>query len=95
MIQTTEQVINTVTYRIGSINQTKSANGWFAEIMFEKVNQDGVIIGTEVVSKTGAEYNDFWANYTNGAYLFELLKQKLGLSVELPANIESEFLNNA
>lgn len=95
MFTTTETVIQSFTYTISNVSQTKTKDmGWIAEITFDKTDSNGESVGTEVVSKTGLEYNDFWANYTNGAYLFELLKQKLGLSVELPAEIESEFLNN-
>ena len=95
MFTATETVILNFTYAINNVSQTKTKDrGWIAEITFDKIDSNGTSVGTEVVSKEGAEYNDFWANYTNGAYLFELLKQKLGLSVDIPAEIEGEFLNN-
>ena len=95
MFTATETVILNFTYAISNVSQTKTKDrGWIVEITFDKIDGNGTSVGTEVVSKAGLEYNDFWANYTNGAYLFELLKQKLGLSVDIPAEIEGEFLNN-
>lgn len=95
MFTATETVIQSFTYTISKVSQTKTKDmGWIAEITFDKTDNNGQSVGTEVVSKTGLDYNDFWANYNNGAYLFELLKAKLELTQDIPAEIESEFLNN-
>lgn len=95
MINTQEQIImEQITYRIGSVYLINTKDrGWIAEIMFEKFNTNNTLIGTKVISRSGADYNTFWNNFNSGGYLLDLLIQEENLGIQLPKTVENEFLN--
>jgi len=95
MINTEQQiVIEQITYRIGTVYLINTKDrGWIAEIMFEKFDSNNQSIGTKVISKSGADYNNFWNNFNSGGYLLELLIQEENLSIQLPETVENEFVN--
>lgn len=96
MITIEQEVIRTAsqTFRFGTcyIINTRD-RGLIAEIMFEIVDENNKVIGTKVVSRTGEAFNDFWNNFNNGRYLFELLIEQEQLGVTLSDTIEKEFVN--
>jgi hypothetical protein len=70
-----------------------SDDALMAKVIFHVVcPNSGAFIKEEILTYTGEDYNTFWENFNNGAYLYEELTKNLE-NIELPEGIENEFLN--
>lgn len=49
-------------------------------------------IKEEILTYSNEEYNEFWSNFNNGKFLYEELV-KNEEEIEIPDEVESEFLN--
>ena len=67
-------------------------DGWRAVITYKITFSDQT---SEVISitKVGEDYNNFWTNFNNGTYLFDVISESIGVEFNLPANFEDSFLN--
>lgn len=70
----------------------KHEDGWRAVITYKITFSDQ---STEVISitKVGEDYNSFWQNFNDGAYLFDVISESIGVEFNLPNNFEDSFLN--
>jgi hypothetical protein len=70
----------------------KHEDGWRAVITYKITFSDQ---SSEVISitKVGEDYNNFWTNFNNGAYLFQVISESIGVEFNLPDNFEDSFLN--
>jgi hypothetical protein len=63
-----------------------------ARITFDKLNEKGERINSEILTYTGLDFNVFWNNFNSGTFLYEELKSKLGLQLNVPDS-EQDFVN--
>lgn len=75
------------------VQQIKTPEGWVAIIEGVITYDDGGSDRIQVVKKDQS-YNEFWAAYNSGAYLFQVLVSGLDLDTEIPAEIEETFINS-
>jgi hypothetical protein len=66
--------------------------GLSACVCFLIKDGDGKVISEKQLNYAGDDFNAFWAGFNSGSFLYEeLIKGHPG--AELPAGIESDFLN--
>ena len=67
-------------------------DGWRAVITYKITFSDQ---SSEVISitKVDEDYNNFWLNFNNGTYLFDVISESIGVQFTLPDNFEDSFLN--
>lgn len=70
----------------------KHEDGWRVIITYKITFSDQ---STEVISitKVGEDYNTFWQNFNDGAYLFKVISESIGVEFTIPENFEDSFLN--
>jgi hypothetical protein len=97
VIQINEQLViaQSQTYSIREVYIWKdySLNEINARITFDKLNEKGERINSEALTYTGLEFNVFWNNFNSGTFLYEELKSKLGLQLNVPDS-EQDFINS-
>lgn len=85
-------IAETQTYKLDHV-LIQNSDGLKAEVQFGVFNENNERIDTKVLSYVGEDYNNFWIEFNSGAFLYEELKAKEGLDVEVPTEVEEEFLN--
>lgn len=60
-----------------------------AQVQFAIINELGQRIDVKVLTYSGKEYDDWWNNFDSGKFLYE----ELELNVEIPEEVEQEFVN--
>lgn len=84
---------NNQTWTVSTITQWNNQGVWSAKVVYNKLGDNGQVIDSVALDYTGTDYNTWWDNYNNGAFLIQNLITHLSLNVSIPPNIEDEFEN--
>lgn len=93
MISQTINKSEEITWDIASITQAKTEDRWSVNLVFQAKDIKGVKVYEKEVRFFDDNYNEFWANYTNGSFIMEILMESLGIEAELPKDVETFFVN--
>jgi hypothetical protein len=63
---------------------------WVANITFQVKNEQGMKLYDKVVQISPSEWNQFWAEFNNGKFLY----QNYLVNETIPESVEDEFLNS-
>lgn len=64
-----------------------------ALVSFVVENENGERIDNLYIEYSGSDYNQFWTDFNSGKFLFDELVKEKGLEVDVPNEVEQEFLN--
>jgi len=84
-------VADSQTYKCENVTMQK-AGEWTASVTFGIYNENGERVDQVVLSYEAPQFNDFWAGFNSGTYLYEQLVAQQGLTVTVP-NSEGDFVN--
>jgi hypothetical protein len=65
---------------------------WTADITFSISDENGHFVKTDSVNISADKWNDFWSNFTSGAFLYQTLITDQGITATAPAT-DSDFVN--
>lgn len=77
----------------GALKDSGLPGGLSAVVTFVIENEKGERIGVERLEYAGEDYNQFWADFNSGKFLYEELAAKKELDVTVSEAVEAEFTN--
>lgn len=78
------------------IQKDKNREGSYdliAIIKFGVWNENNERIDEKIIVYSGEDYNTFWSNFNTGKFLYDELKVKENLNVDIPLEVENDFVN--
>ena len=83
-----------VSLQFKAITIKKERSGLSAILTFARISDTGLHAGPDyVITLTGADYNNFWNNFSSGSFIYEQLSTIAGAPVVASDALDAEFLN--
>lgn len=73
-------------------NMVKRESKWSASIAFDVYDQNNQFVKSMTVGVPTDKWNDFWTNFTSGAFLYQTLITDQSITATAPTS-DSDFVN--
>lgn len=81
----------TQTFGFAQLRVEPSGGGMMAALHFNVFGDDGELIEQRVKTFEGAAFDEFWAGFNSGKFLFESFLADVDPDVAVPDEVEAEF----